>query len=624
MSDIDSTYIESFNARHLDPAAVAKSFVPSVHFDQLCGNHHSVLVGPRGSGKTTLLKMLQPKAIEAWDHPQAQKYRRKVSYSGVFIPADISWGAQIEALGYGELSLENHRTLSIAAFTTHVLRALIETMLVRVARNRDSEHRPFRRVKLNNDDESNFVLEVSNAWKINPTIPSLLSLKHALRARLSDIRLLGNQGALEDQNLFKNELKQKDFLHLHFIDAVSAAIELFNDYAGEGEAKWALLFDELETAPGWIQDELIRALRSVDEKLLIKLAISPISSNARLILETSLSPAPGQDLRQVRLWYPEKTSGYAFCKDLWDFMLTAKGFSPIDPEKALGTSYFDPERESKGQKSTVYGPSGAWTERFKSLAARDRSFHTFLRIKGLPIEQIDTASVPMRDKITRKVAPIVAVREYFLANDIGETPAQRSRKAETLYTGAKSLFAITEANPRWFIGIVEKLLSETPEHARVIPRPIQAAEIEATSQRFLAMLRTSPVKLSAQAMQHNGIVGLLERIGTYFYRRAVLEKFNPEPPMSFIVDDAVDEPTLSMLETALNRGAILYIPHDESELALTSLRGKRFRLSYMLASTYGLPLRLGKATSLSTILANPDGERKQGTIPSLFDGMQND
>jgi len=50
--------------------AVAESFVPPRVFETLIRPEHSVLIGPRGSGKTTLLKMLQPQALDHWDHPQ--------------------------------------------------------------------------------------------------------------------------------------------------------------------------------------------------------------------------------------------------------------------------------------------------------------------------------------------------------------------------------------------------------------------------------------------------------------------------------------------------------------------------------------------------------------------------
>ena len=56
------------------------------------------------------------------------------------------------------------------------------------------------------------------------------------------------------------------------------------------------------------------------------------------------------------------------------------------------------------------------------------------------------------------------------------------------------------------------------------------------------------------------------------------------------------------LAEALNAGAIIYVPDEREELLLESLRGKRFRLSYLLAPYYGLPLQLGRTVSLSVIL----------------------
>ena len=78
-------FYSSYNARHLDAEEVARAFVPSAKFRQLIGLQHSLLVGARGSGKTHLLKMLQPKALNAWDHPDADELRKRIGYWGIFV-----------------------------------------------------------------------------------------------------------------------------------------------------------------------------------------------------------------------------------------------------------------------------------------------------------------------------------------------------------------------------------------------------------------------------------------------------------------------------------------------------------------------------------------------------------
>src|SRR4051812_44087591 len=91
---LSPSIFESFNARPLDPAQVANTFVPSTPFEDLLKRRHTLIVGPRGSGKTTLLKMLQLDALRAWKHIEADRYRGLIDFTGVFIPTDISWSVQ--------------------------------------------------------------------------------------------------------------------------------------------------------------------------------------------------------------------------------------------------------------------------------------------------------------------------------------------------------------------------------------------------------------------------------------------------------------------------------------------------------------------------------------------------
>src|ERR1035438_2490916 len=117
------TIFESFNARSLDPAQVAATFVPSIIYKKLVKRRHTIIVGPRGSGKTTLLKMLQQTALEFWAHPDAAEYRSRLDFTAVFVPTDLIWSEQLKSLGSG-LDEQAVRLLGNAAFTTHILKAL--------------------------------------------------------------------------------------------------------------------------------------------------------------------------------------------------------------------------------------------------------------------------------------------------------------------------------------------------------------------------------------------------------------------------------------------------------------------------------------------------------------------
>lgn len=595
------TIFESFNARALKPSEVATSFVPSPQYDRLIKRCHTIVIGPRGSGKTTLLKMLQPAALEAWKHSAANRYREQIDYTGVFIATDISWGGQIQALGDGKLDQESHKKLSIAAFTTHVLRSIVIAMLNRITPRTDTEAIPFRNVKLTDRQESDLVVVLTEAWRVKQAVPSLLSLKQSLSLRLSRIREIASREVMLGPEERTQRLSEIDFLHLHFVEAASVGTDFFNDIVNDADGKWALLFDELELAPEWVQAELVRSLRSTDSKFLYKLAMSPLSHTGHL-METVLSPAPDQDFEQIQLWHVEKYQSFNFCKDLWEAMLKARGIETRTPKSVLGTSNFEP-LVGEG-KERAYAQDSRSSKRFMSLATTDVSFRSFLESKSIDPGRLNLLPSNQMDSVVRKIAPLVTIREYYRAHDRhGQRKlATRTRKSAALYAGADSLFAVSEGNPRWFIAIVGRLLDRYHDSKKMIPEGVQADEMTKAAQRFSAMLRTIPAPPTVRQGGKVGVHSLIRTIAKYFHRVAVVDDFVAEPPNTFTVDSHVSKDIEAMLGQALNAGALVYVPDNNGQLLLTSLKGKRFRISYLLAPLYGLPLRLGVEVSLTRIL----------------------
>jgi energy-coupling factor transporter ATP-binding protein EcfA2 len=564
------TIFESFNARALKPSQVAETFVPSKHYDQLVNRNNTIVVGPRGSGKTTLLKMLQQQALEAWEHGEADMFRSRIDYTGVFIATDLSWGAQIQALGEGKLDPDSHKLLSIAAFTTHVLRSVILAMLQRIATT--PVKYPFRRVILTNTDEVHLVKILADAWHIQPLIPSLLSLKQSLSVRLLQIREIAGSEVTRGEAGRANRLSEITFLHSHFVEAAAIATESFNDLIGESGARWTLMFDELELAPEWIQDELIRSLRTTDSVFLYKLAMSPYSYSARLLeLKSGKAPAVGQDFEQIALWYAEKQQTYEFCYNLWKAMLRERGVPPRDPPKILGRSYFE-NYEEDSRRGGGYGPESRAAERFATLAHNDVTFQHYLMEKGINPNKLDEVPKPIMDSVVRKISSLVAVREYYRAPDRERTRQikRRTRKAAIIYAGAESLFAVSEGNPRWFIAIVGRLLEDWRDEGRKIPAEDQAREMKKAAQRFSAMLRTIPAPPSKVLGTNRGVLSLIQAIAHYFHDQVVMNSFIAEPSLTFTVDPNTTDDMLYMLEQALNAGAVVYIPEEESELILSS------------------------------------------------------
>jgi hypothetical protein len=383
------------------------------------------------------------------------------------------------------------------------------------------------------------------------------------------------------------------------------------------------LFDELELAPDWIQEELVRSIRSTDDRFLFKLAINPFSRNSQL-LQAPLSPASGEDFTQIPLWYAEKRDAYDFCMSLWEEMLKKSPLAGRAPVDVLGRSLFESAPEDEVNSTSAYGPGSRWAKKFVNLAKIDLSFRDYLSKHEIDPRNLDLKQGPERAAQVRKVAPIVAVREFYLKPDPGgKNDVQiRSRKTADLYAGADSIFALTEGNPRWFIGLVGRLIAGAEASTKQIPPHRQGKELMNAAQRFTATLRTIPAQ-SVDGLRRMSVTQLIRLIGKHFYAETVLGAFRPEPPGSFTVDAKTPTQVLDALEQALNAGAVVYVPDDNGQLILTSLKGKRFRLSYLLAPLYGFPIRLGKDVALGVIIGRADSGEKTSQRNLLdFEGDQ--
>lgn len=596
------------------PAQVAASFVPPPVYASLIRRNHVTIVGPRGSGKTTLLKMLQQPALEAWKHPRAEDFRSRIDYTGIFVATDISWGVQLQLLRDRRLPDLARGVLACAAFSTHVLRAFIQALLFRVGRGGGSAEGEvsWRRAKLSPSAEVSLVCAIARAWHLRPEVSTLESLRTSLTLRLSEIASLAAREALLPSPQVGERLYDLVWLHLPFLQSLVLAIELFDEAAQQQGSRWALCFDELELAPVEIRALLLAALRSTDERLIFKLALSPYSASLNEFRH-ALSASPSQDYEELSLWEFQRHEIHSLCLGLWSGILRERGFPDIAPEEALGHSLVSTQPDSWADEGTAYGPKSELVARFVRLASNDRSFRRYLLDNNIHPGRISLLSSNERASSVRKVAPLVALREFYRQPDTNPEPkrlrTRRTRKKPTVLSGSESVFAITEGNPRWFLGIMNSLL-EGWAPGDSISRTKQADAILSASVRFRAMLKTLQLTKPAPVLgPTNDLLLTLDQIGSYFHREVVTADFRPDPPLSFDIGEKFFEDDRCGLEEALNAGALVMINDHGLPAAVGSLLGRRFRLSYLLAPYYGLPLRLGPVRGLGLILGRVEGSK---------------
>lgn len=619
MSETTPSIFETYNARHLAASRVADTFVPSAHFRKLCQGNNHVLVGPRGSGKTTLLKMLQIPALRSWSGPDALDFRSSVQFCCVFVPADVSWGKQLQNIGHGRLATEVQQQLTRAAYATHVLRALVDTFIERFAKC-EGIAPDFLRLEPDRSLEAEVTRLIARLWLCSPEIPTFLSLKQTLRERLSFLhRLASKLAALKSSSV--DVISNIDFIHSDLLTDFTNAIDLFNETFDDRDRRWALAVDELEIAPEFIQRSLFDALRSTDHRILIKLAISPYSANASALYRDPAAPQPGNDVTEIPLWYPRQDEAVEFGKRLFLSVVGRDSrFGGLTTEQILGHSLVGESGNAGGAQKQRYKRGGAIARAFVELATKDKSFAAYLANWNISPDALDPSDDSDNGPRIRKIAPLAAYRNYYFRGESDHRrPVFRSRKSAEFYTGSPSFFAVSEGNPRWLIGMTLDLLSRLPKESRAVPKSQQSIVIKATSDRFDAMLKTTPMDDTVHDGLQKSISSLMADMASYVREQTLFREFEDEPRCTFVVDEEVTPEIVSALQIALNTGAVVYMPRQAEAWSVAELRGKRLRLSYMLAPLHGLPVRAFKEGPLSRALHSrgPEAARLPGQT-SLF------
>ena len=612
------TFLESFNAKAMSYAEVARTFVPSTKFTLLAGAWNSVLVGPRGGGKTTLFKMLSAEGQEAWNGPAAEPYKRTVAYTGIYVPSDIAWGTMLESLIEAGQDENVGILFSEAAFVTHVLLAVATGMDRYVTLN------PVQRAEATAEAARSVptqaaleqvIVTIAKLWQVHPVSLSLASLVDVLRERLLDIK---RHVRLRAQ-LKVTDTPTEKYLGMDMLESASQALQVFDVAYGRPDHRWCLLLDEFEVAPMHLQKTVLAAMRaSGAQKLLLKVALAPCGPDLLYERQSSAPPSQINDVQQVELWYADKAEASEFCRQV--FLSRSNSYPVLAgklPNEIFGTSaYAVIDDGDETEQTSRFDPADRnrkqVMEQFQSLAEKDTTFFDFLRRKQIDLSQeLGMQPSDTHGNLLRKIAPLVAFRNAYKGKGIGRK--RGVKPFNTAYSGWDSIAAISEGNPRWLIGLINRIMSNSDQSHFPVPMPQQTSAVQWNCQRYAEMLQSVANEQFGSIKTSTTIYDVLSRIGMYFHNRLVTTTFVEDPPMSFTVDEHVSDDVEHALRIAVNHGAIICFEAAADVGGFRTLRGRRFRLTYLLAPVFKLPMRKSKSVSLSTILEAPASQEELST-----------
>jgi hypothetical protein len=390
------------------------------------------------------------------------------------------------------------------------------------------------------------------------------------------------------------------------------------------EGRWCLMFDELEIAPTEIQRLLFRSLRSTDQTLIFKLALSP-SAQAATVFREILGPSAGNDFDEISL-YSDSKEAQAFCELLWARLAVGTSAEHLKPSSVLGHSLFhEPETVNP------YDKSGRWQKASASLAKKDPSYVAFLKQYDINPYDLSAASPKLRSAVIRKIGPVVGFRDFmfkFNPQHLQERRQMDKSKPSKLYSGWEVLCLVTEGNPRWFTGVAKSLLirRETSKSQRELSIESQYTSLALASRKFIEYVATIPQPpMPGLSKKESGLKSLIDTLVMTFRNEILHSDFVLDPVLSFNVDD-VSEDVRHALIDGLYAGAFIPVGDVERKFAFSEdLTGQRLRLTYLLSPLEILPLRTGKPRSLTSLIQNsrtPNSDRQRRRQNSIKSVMQ--
>lgn len=577
---------DSFNAKNLNAAQIAKTFVPPKQFDELTQRKSCILVGPRGSGKTTLMRMLEIETLKNWDNNISKRFKQKIDFIGVFVPTDRIWRDQIEALEKVSAAEDIKKFISNALFSSHILTRLCSVFKDRLKVSESDELKNFKSINLSDESEAELVETLSLYWGVSPIRPTIKSLFDAVHRRSSKATTLMTKiSSMSGNEANTFILSLHESWHTNFRILSENSIKQFSNHCDITHEIWAFLFDELELAPKIIISDLVELARGTSGKILYKLSLAPYIPHIN-ISGDMYSAMPGNDFHPIQLWHEKKGPElYDFFTKLVEQMLNENGIEFSSLREVIE----EPEYMTHD-------------DLFSSMWDIDSSLRDLLKRKKIS-KDISKIGEDKRAAVVRKIAPIVQVRSIHLKlnHNTSRLEYKTLKRYPDYYGGVRSLAAILEGNPRWIIGVMSPLINRYAETRQQIKIHEQVTEVNKTYQRYISLLKVIPCKFKPN-QDPTGVNKLIDKIGVFFQKSINMDKIELDNKNCFTIQKNISTDIQESLGAALNAGAIVYLSGTSAKFALDTLEDRKFRLSYLLAPKFKLPLSIHGSDKLTEIL----------------------
>lgn len=587
------------NAKNLTRDELVATFVPTKSFWRLLSPKNHIVLGARGSGKTALAKMLSHDHLSRFRDERAVETIRQKALIGIYVATNLEWAGSLKNKPWltateSEQYFQWRLNIATCAAALITFRSCLLRYVTQLAKRAELER--------------NLCFQLSRAWFGEGTtlttvrdLQLLLAETEHEKQRSWDKRRVLGRALTDEESMVGISFDMPLFAPLR------RAVGLAADCLGFPEhTVWVLCLDEAE----WLDDAQQRILnshlRSRQGSLVFKIATMPYK---HVTLETNLgvSLSDGHDFEYVYIDRDPISNVRVFdgfAKSIFDRRASLSGskYRGTTAPALLGPSrLLDPDQSP--------GEVGALLDRCRQEATRD----TVARAERLAIKDMRR----FMDQIGRKIRPALILR------DAVQTTAGRGEL--DVYSGYSMVVRCSDGNPRRLVRMFNALLQEArPRKGRVeygVGSKWERVPPMTQTRILIQFSASSLTRVQSEPPGGRELHLLLEKIGAYMRSMLHDHAISTDYVSSVEVDASVPDLQWKAIQQGVGAGLLFPNVSAENPDQMPDRSGT-FHMAYVLAPTFRILPRRGKARRLSTIL---EWYATQGAIsrqPSLPLGSQ--
>lgn len=598
------------NARYLNKRELVDTFIPTKAFHKILSPKNQIIIGSRGSGKTALLRMISHDHLSLLDDEIAKEIIESKLYIGTHISTKTKFISGLKNKDWeSEKDKEFHfRWLMNLASCAALLETLKSCLNVYEV---DEE----ARINL----EVQIVSELSKLWL--PECTTAFTI-HDLEGLLENVTFQKSRRHLERK--IYGEAFTKEPIGLTFdmelFEPILSAISVINrKMQFPSQTTWFICIDEIEILEEFHHRILNSYMRSFTGNVFFKFTTLPYG-HYTLDTNTNVPLEVRHDVHYVYIdqdpafqYRVERVGNSAF--ELFErrAQLSKPEYAGFDLENMFGSSFL--LDRIKLEEIIAKGPDGFESA---SIINDNKIIKLFKKYAGEPtktrgLELLNSGDIEkFKNEFGRKMRGLLMLRDEY-------DSTRKGNHAVKLYSGAKIIITLGDANPRKLLGIYNEMLKsyeastdflKHKEKRAVVSFRKNKGKIEedspiisSTLQNFV-LTSLAEREINKSRIEKNigrGLYDFILAIGEFMRKYIHDSELTTEQISSISISNNIDENTWEVIKRAVQKG-LLYPNinvHNPDEMPY---KEGTFRLGYILSPKFKILPRKGDSRNVNTIL----------------------